>query len=227
MTVPTLTRPELGMQQTVTAEETAAEQPTSTEPAAAAEAGAPSRARSPLRAALSTVGTAISFIALVVGLLAAAVLVVVPMATGSQTYTVLTNSMAPSYPPGTFLVVRPLPFEEIERGDVITYQLQSGQPEVITHRVISTTAGQQGEGLLITQGDNNALPDPEPVRPAQVRGELFYAVPFVGFLANALGNADRSLFSLVVASGLLLYGVAHLSAAALSGLRSRKASSDD
>ena len=31
----------------------------------------------------------------------------------------------------------------------------------------------------------------QPVREVQVKGKLFYAVPFVGFIANGLGNSDR------------------------------------
>ena len=45
----------------------------------------------------------------------------------------------------------------------------------------------------MTRGDNNGTNDAEPVRELQVKGKLFYAVPYVGYAANALGNADRNL----------------------------------
>ena len=73
---------------------------------------------------------------LMVAVFAALVLIVVPRATGSQTYTVLTNSMAPKFPPGTFLVVKPVDFDELKYGDVVTFQLYSGRPEVETHRIV-------------------------------------------------------------------------------------------
>ncbi|MGP5607624.1 signal peptidase I [Arthrobacter rhombi] len=154
----------------------------------------------------SLLGSALSLVALVLAVFAAAVLIIVPMATGSQTYSVLTNSMRPHLPPGTLLISRPAAFGDLSVGDVITYQLESGQADVITHRIVSTSADQQGNTLLITQGDNNSLPDEEPVREVQVRGKLFYAVPYAGFLANWLGNQDRGLGAQIAALALIGYG---------------------
>jgi len=144
--------------------------------------------------------------AMMITLFAALVLIVLPVATGSYTYTVLTNSMAPKFPPGTFLVVKPVDFDQIQYGDVVTFQLYSGRPEVETHRVVGFGATQQGEKTLITRGDNNGANDPEPVREIQVKGKLFYAVPYVGFVANALGNSDRGTWTVVAAIGLIGYG---------------------
>jgi signal peptidase I len=152
------------------------------------------------------IGQVFSFIVLCVSALAAVILVIIPLATGSQTYSVLTSSMAPHYAPGTFLVVKPQDFHTLAVGDVITYQLDSGRPEVITHRIITVTADQAGERILYTQGDNNAVADPEPVREVQVRGTLFYAVPYVGFVANALGQTQRGPLITILAIGLIGYG---------------------
>ncbi|MEW1982395.1 signal peptidase I [Citricoccus sp. NPDC079358] len=165
--------------------------------------------RTPHRAPalLQWIGQTVSFIVLCISALAAVVLIVVPLATGSQTYSVLTSSMAPHYAPGTFLVVKPQNFDTLAVGDVITYQIESGRPEVITHRIITVTADQADERILFTQGDNNAVADPEPVREVQVRGALFYAVPYVGFVANALGQTQRGPIITLLAIGLIGYGV--------------------
>lgn len=151
-------------------------------------------------------GKALSFVALVLAVLAAVVLIIVPMATGSQTYSVLTNSMRPHLPPGTLLISRPAAFADLEVGDVITYQLESGRADVITHRIVSTSADQEGNTQLITRGDNNSLADEAPVREVQVRGKLFYAVPYAGFLANWLGNQDRGMGAQIAALALIGYG---------------------
>lgn len=153
------------------------------------------------------IGQAVSFVLLLVSVLAAVVLIIVPIVSGSQTYSVLTSSMAPHYPPGTFLVVKPTEFDSLERGDVVTYQLESGQPTVITHRVTGFSTSQDGERLLITQGDNNDVADEAPVMEIQVRGKLFYAVPYVGFLANALGQTDRSWVITALAIALIAFGL--------------------
>ena len=172
---------------------------------------------------LSFIGTGVSYIALCLAALAALALVVVPMLTGSQTYSVLTSSMAPKYAPGTFLVVKPVPFEELRIGDVITYQIESGSPAVITHRITAISAEQSGEMVFTTKGDNNDVEDELPVREIQVKGKLFYAVPFVGFIANSLGNSDRGAIAQWGAVALMGYGVVTL----VRGALAKKRNDDD
>lgn len=169
--------------------------------------------------ALSLAGTAISYLALCITVLAALALVIVPLLTGSQTYSVLTSSMAPKYAPGTFLVVKPVPFEELRVGDIITYQIESGKDTVITHRITSIGASQDGEVLFTTKGDNNSVEDELPVREVQVRGKLFYAVPYVGFVANSLGNSNRGEVAQWGAVALMGYGVVTLVRGALAKKR--------
>lgn len=156
---------------------------------------------------LRSVSTAASFLLLVAAAFAALVLVIVPGVTGSQTYTVLTRSMEPHYGPGTLLVVTPVEFAELQRGDVVTYQLASGRPEVITHRIVSISADQQGKPVLITRGDNNNAADQAPVTEVQVRGRLFYAVPYAGYAANWLGHHERTLVGQAGATALIAYGI--------------------
>lgn len=168
---------------------------------------------------LSVVGTGLSYLALCLTAMAALALVVVPMVTGSQTYSVLTSSMAPKYAPGTFLVVKPVPFEELTVGDIITYQIESGAPAVITHRITSVGAEQTGETVFTTKGDNNSVEDELPVREVQVKGKLFYAVPYAGFIANGLGNSDRGAIAQWGAVALLGYGVVSLVRGALAKRR--------
>lgn len=163
-------------------------------------------------------GRALSFCALVITALAAIVLIVVPLASGSQSYSVLTNSMKPHYGPGTFLVVKPTAFDSLKVGDVITYQIESGRPDVITHRILSVGADQEGNRTVLTKGDNNDLADENPVTEVQVRGKLFYAVPYAGVAANWLGNQDRGAFGKVLAVGFILYGAITMA----SGLRKRR-----
>ncbi|MCU6481403.1 signal peptidase I [Arthrobacter sp. A2-55] len=164
-----------------------------------------------------TTGRIAGFLLFIVAALAALVLVVGPVATGSQTYTVLTNSMAPKYAPGTFLVVKPAPFNELKVGDIITYQLESGKPAVISHRIAAIGSTQAGERVLTTKGDNNALADPAPVHAPQVRGRLLYAVPYVGFAANFLGQTNRGAVVPVLAAGLIGFGLLNL----VQGVRGR------
>jgi signal peptidase len=122
---------------------------------------------------------------------------------GLAALTVLTNSMAPTYPPGTLVIVRPVDTTSIRIGDAITYQIHSGQPELVTHRVISI-ASTDGTSTFITQGDNNDLPDSIPVVPDQVMGTVWYSVPWAGYLNSAIG-ANRGWIVPAVAVVLFVF----------------------
>lgn len=141
-------------------------------------------------------------LAVALGLLLA--MVVVPRIGGAAGFTILTGSMQPNLPPGTFVAVRPTPFEGIDAGEVVTYQLRSGQRAVVTHRVIGRTIDADGRPALITQGDANNAPDPEVVIQPQVRGVLWYSAPFIGRL-NIAAASERAIAKQVVAVGLLVY----------------------
>ncbi|KQS00698.1 hypothetical protein ASG12_07490 [Williamsia sp. Leaf354] len=132
-----------------------------------------------------------------VGILLAAI--VVPKIAGAQPYTVLTSSMTPKYPPGTLIVVRPVVAADLDIGDVVTYQIRSGEPDVITHRIVGVTFDQQGNRIFTTQGDAVGKPDARPVQRAQIRGELWYSIPYLGYVNNWITGSARLI---------LVYGIA-------------------
>lgn len=148
-------------------------------------------------------GVSWGVLGLVLGL--AAILIFVPAAAGATPYTVLTSSMEPHLPPGTLLVVKPTPVDGIHIGSVVTYQVESGKPEVITHRVVEIRSESNGSRTFILKGDNNDLADPKPVIPEQIRGTLWYSVPLVGYLATALNSQSRTWLVPVAGAALLAY----------------------
>ena len=150
-----------------------------------------------------------------------AILVVVPRILGAEPYTVLTGSMSPSMPPGTIVVVRPVDFDSIRQGDVVTYQIASGQPAVVTHRVVGIDVTDDGVRLR-TQGDANNAEDATPVRPEQVRGVVQYWVPLVGYVATAASGADRAIMARIVGGVLVAYAVAMLVSALVRRGRRRR-----
>jgi signal peptidase len=138
---------------------------------------------------------------LVLGL--AAVMIGVPLATGSVPLTVQTNSMAPTYPAGTLVVVRPVDPSTIRIGDAIAFQTVSGRDSIVTHRVIAISSS-AGDRTFSTQGDNSDLPDAEPVIPDQVRGAVWYSVPWVGYLTSFVGT-HREWIVPALAVGLFIF----------------------
>ena len=148
---------------------------------------------------------ALSAAALLLMLALAAAVIVVPALTKSIPMTVLTSSMEPKLPPGTLLIISPVVPADIKVGDVVTYQIKSGEPDVITHRVIGITSTATGEFEFTLQGDNNGAPDPDPVREVQVQGRLWYSVPYLGYVNTWVNGDNRAWIVPLVAGGLFAY----------------------
>lgn len=152
-------------------------------------------------------GRALCWVVILGIALVVTVAVLVPRIGDATPYAVLTGSMRPDYPPGTLVVVRPVAPEEVGVGDVVTYQLASGEQVVVTHRVVAVSANLAGERMFITQGDANEVPDEEPVRPVQLRGRLWYSVPYVGHLTRLLTARERQLATYGAAGALGCYAI--------------------
>lgn len=138
---------------------------------------------------------------LTVGLLA----IVVPAVIGGESLTVRTSSMEPGIPAGSMVVVRPTAPADIEPGMVMTFQLRSGEDILVTHRVTQRLITAEGEYRFITKGDNNPQADIDPVREVQVRGTVWYTIPYIGWVTNLLAGGSRAIVISVVVGGLLVY----------------------
>jgi signal peptidase I len=159
-----------------------------------------------LRRAARVAGNAASILLLASVVAAGFGLLVVPKLTGSKPLTVLTGSMRPTYPPGSVVVVRPVDADDLQVGDTLTYQVRPDDPDVITHRIVSVVYGTDGKRRFVTRGDANGADDPSPVRDLQVRGTVWYSVPYVGYAATALDAVHRALAVKVLAGTLVGYG---------------------
>jgi len=176
---------------------------------------------SPLRVA----GRVAAWAVVLSSLAALAVALVVPRLGGATPYAVLTGSMQPTLPPGTLVVVKPAAPEDIGVGTVITYQLESGEPTVVTHRVTAVVRSLGGEVRFRTRGDANSAPDRDLVRPVQVRGSLWYSVPYVGYFNRYVDGDRRDVATGVVAAGLLAYAALMVGTDLRARLRSRRSGS--
>lgn len=149
-------------------------------------------------------GQVVAWIVLFAALAVLAVAVLIPRAFGATPYAVNGSSMEPTLRRADLIVVRPGDVSELGIGSVITYQLESGEPTVATHRIVAV-AFQNGERTFQTRGDGNNATDLEWVRPMQIKGELWYRVPRLGHLHSALTGGERQLLVTAVAGGLLAY----------------------
>jgi signal peptidase len=139
--------------------------------------------------------------------LIAALVFVVPMVIGAQRYTIVSGSMEPGIPVGSLVVVQPRQIDDVGMGDVITFQLESGESAVATHRVVGEGRTGDGERLLVTQGDANSTADSAPVQAAQLRGVLIYTVPLLGWMNFLISGELRTWVLAVVSGSLVIYAV--------------------
>jgi signal peptidase len=130
------------------------------------------------------------------------VAVLLPRVGGATPYTIETGSMRPGLPPGTLVVVRPADPDDLGVGAVVTYQLRSGEPTVVTHRIVATAVDGAGRRLFQTRGDANDVADEPWVRPVQVRGTPWYSVPVLG-RANTVLTGHQHQLAVYAAAGLL------------------------
>ncbi|MDY7541678.1 MULTISPECIES: signal peptidase I [unclassified Cryobacterium] len=171
---------------------------------------------------LHYLGLAVSGAILLLVVALALLLIVVPKVTGSTPLTVLTSSMEPDLPPGTLIIVRPVTPDEIRIGDVVTYQIRSGQPGVITHRVTAISSSSAGGRTFTFKGDNNSVADADQVLPVQIQGRLWYSVPWVGWVNNAVNGQNRSWIVPIIAGLLFAYMGYMFASGAVSALRKRR-----
>jgi signal peptidase len=113
-----------------------------------------------------------AFVVTLVLLLAAVSVVVFLM--GGRVLVIRSGSMEPALRPGDAIVLQP-DHGRVAVGSVITYQHQE---QIITHRVTAV----EGDGNLRTKGDANEEEDAWQVSPAALKGEMWFRVPYLGYL---------------------------------------------
>lgn len=116
----------------------------------------------------------------VVGTIALVLLVVpflvfgFPGLVGAQdSFVILSGSMEPAMSPGDAIIIGAP--TAVAVGDVITFD--TGDDVPTTHRVVGVQ-----DGRYITKGDANEEPDAQLVAPADVRGEVRFTIPLIGYV---------------------------------------------
>jgi signal peptidase len=160
----------------------------------------------------------LAFALLVAG--AIAVVVVIPRVTHGQAMTVLSGSMTPGIPVGSIVVVRPVDPASLRVGDIATYQAVPDKPVYITHRVAAIESI-GGRTAFTYKGDPNRGPDVEPVVPGQIRGQMWFHVPYLGTIRDQLKTGAGMTIALILLLGG--YAVSQL----FSGIRERRTERSD
>ena len=120
---------------------------------------------------------------------------------GNPFYVVASDSMVPKLKVGDLLMVQhgsvsssPSSYDNLKVGDIIVFKSpgvseDTGQPEVIVHRVAKIYTTYQGERIIRTKGDANPhsiyLID-YPITSSNYIGKVVYVVPSVGQIARII-----------------------------------------
>ena len=115
-------------------------------------------------------------VTLVLYLLIARISGKVPSLFGYSVVRIVTPSMDPKIPVGSFVLIKKASPEEIRTGDIITFYTDDPDPliagKTITHRVLAVSC-EDGKYVFTTKGDNqatNPVPDAYPARGEKLVG---------------------------------------------------------
>lgn len=149
-----------------------------------------------IAAALGLVAT---FCAIVVGL----------VVTGHHLEQVVTGSMQPTIPIGSLVVTERVPVSQLQVGDILVFPNPDNGKQTIVHRIVWLSHDSQGDVLVRTKGDYNALPDNWTVsRPAASDADIVHwIIPGGGTLAAGLQDAGIWGLIALVAGGIGWYGL--------------------
>lgn len=103
---------------------------------------------------------------------------------GYRYYTVLTPSMEPAYSVGDVVIVKLVNADEIEVGDVITFNPSNDSDAYLTHRVTEKFSDYEGTGVTCfkTKGDANNTEDSFLIDSSRVIGTVTLGIPKVGYI---------------------------------------------
>lgn len=179
--------------------------------------GGPVRGRRKALRWLSVTAQVLAWILVAACAVAIAMAVLVPRIIGAEPFTVVSGSMEPSIPVGSIVVAQQTADGQVHFDDVVTYQLESGKPQTVTHRVVAVDII-DGETRYRTQGDANNALDPEPVRPEQIRGKVIYRLPYLGYIGMLVPVSVRETLLTALGVALLIYAAGQV----LGAVRARR-----
>ncbi|UUX35062.1 signal peptidase I [Fundicoccus culcitae] len=118
---------------------------------------------------------------------------------GLKGYSVLSNSMQPTFSAGDYLIDYQTAYEDLKEGDVITYLLDNGI--IVTHRITAETS----DGF-VTQGDANEFADDMPVTKEAYIAQYRFHIPYLGQLLIGLSQ-PIAFITLIFILAIYLLGI--------------------
>lgn len=115
------------------------------------------------------------------------------LCTGTHSFAVQSESMAPMLHRGDMVCVRAVDFGDLHEGDVVSARFPQTDG-IFTHRIVSIDAEKR---QITTRGDGNYNDDPLPTDEARIIGKYWFSVPYVGFISLLVQNNNTLLYILL------------------------------
>lgn len=118
---------------------------------------------------------------------------------------ILTPSMEPTIPAGTYIIAEKIDAESVREGDVILFYSRDAAiyGKINTHRVVEIT-DDNGVCYFTTRGDNNPVNDSTPVQKQDVVGRYVGNAEAVGAFANFLSKPYVFLLIVIIPCAVLI-----------------------
>ena len=134
--------------------------------------------------------------------IALAGILILKLVYGMEMKAVLTGSMEPELPVGSLLMISPVPYEEIQIGDDITF-VRDESLTLVTHRVIKKDDETRH---ITTQGIANNTPD-NPTRYDNIVGKVVYHIPYLGYLAIWTSTLQGKIIAGIIIAALVAFSL--------------------
>jgi signal peptidase len=119
-----------------------------------------------------------------------------------QTYFVRSGSMEPTVHVGALVVLTKTNAEDLEVGDIITFENPDRPDTLVTHRIFGIESD-QGQRVFVTKGDANSAPDTWRVPATGDGWKYAFNIPAIGFVFGYLGTPLARIALLAVPAALL------------------------
>lgn len=118
---------------------------------------------------------------------------------------ILTPSMEPTIPAGTYIVAERIDAESVREGDVIMFYSRDAAiyGKINTHRVVEIT-DDNGVRSFITRGDNNPANDLAPVQEQDIVGRYIGNAKVLGDFAGFISKPYIFLFVVIIPCAVLI-----------------------
>ncbi len=107
--------------------------------------------------------------------------------------------MEPDVPVGSLVLVKAKP--DYYLGDIVTYKDNS---QMVTHRIVGLDVAGDQE-TYVTKGDSNEDPDLKPVNKTQVKGELIFVLPYLGYAIDFAKKPIGFIALIVIPGTVIIY----------------------